>query len=200
MEDRKRAGWPVFLWGAASLAILLLAASCDWGVPDYHLTVWLDPGISGTPEAGTYLYKELTQVEFDYRPENPLHTIEVFLNDKNRISSPGTITMYGDGYRLKAKLIDIRGVWKVTLTYSDASVTAPDPFLLTITGPDLVSGTFTDERGYHGMWTAASDVLTLAYWDWKFYVLGGTVYGLGEDPGTFTGDGLSGTWTAEKQE
>ncbi len=68
---------------------------------------------------------------------------------------------------------------KVTLTYSDTTVTAKEPFLLTITGPDLLSGTFTDARGYHGTWTAQADVLTLAYWDWQFYVLNGTVYGLG---------------------
>lgn len=200
MEERQNRGRAAWWRGAACLAVLLLAASCDWGVPDYHLTVFIDPGVTGTPESGTYVYKDLTVVEFSYSGVNPLHTVEVYLNDKIRNQGSGSIMMYGDGYRLKARLVDVRGVWKVTLTYTDTTVTAPDPFLLTLTGPDLLAGTFTDSRGYHGTWTAQSDVLTLAYWDWNFYLLTGTVYGLGQDSGTFTGDAYNGTWKAEKQE
>jgi hypothetical protein len=200
MEERKRAGRPLSWLGAASLVMFLLSAGCDWGVPNYHLTVFLESGVTGTPEPGTYVYKDISVVEFSYSGVNPLHTVEVLLNDKIRNEGSGSIMMYGDGYELKARLVDVRGVWKVTLTYTDTTVTAPEPFLLTLTGPDLLSGTFSDARGYHGSWTAQSGVLTLAYWDWNFYVLSGTVFGLGQESGAFSGDGLSGTWTAQKQE
>jgi hypothetical protein len=199
MEERKKGGRAAFWLAAASLAVFLLSASCDWGVPNYHLTVSLESGVTGTPESGTYVYKDISVVEFSYSGVNPLHTVEVYLNDKIRSEGSGSIMMYGDGYRLQARLIDVRGVWKVTLTYADPNVTDPDPFLLTLSGPDLLAGTFTDSRGYHGSWTAESGALTLAYWDWSFYLLTGTVYGLGADSGTFTGDGLDGTWKAEKQ-
>jgi hypothetical protein len=64
---------------------------------------------------------------------------------------------------------------------------------------DQLAQFFTDARGYHGTWTAKSNSLILAYWDWDFYVLTATVFNLGYSSGSFTGAAQGGTWTAVKQ-
>jgi hypothetical protein len=192
----KRSGFPV---GAVVLLALLVSGSCKWGSPDYTLNVVLEAGVTGTPEAGKHVYKEMTTVTLNYAAVNTLETVEVFLNGTIRKSGTGSLIMYGDGYELKADVIDIRASYKIALTYTDTTITAPDPFIITLTGPDRLSGPFTDERGYHGTWTASSNALLLSYWDWNFYVLAGTVYNLGYSSGSFTGGGQSGTWTAVKQ-
>lgn len=186
---------------AAAIAVLLAllpALSCNWGVPDYTLTVVVEEGVTGTPATGEHKYQELTLVSLDYSPVNPQHTVEAILNNQLKIPAKGTFTMYGDQYELVARLVDIRGDWTITLAYSDTSVTAPEPFTISLQGPDLLSGTFTDSRpeGYYGTWSAINDVLTIAYSNWDFYLLIGGVYDLGGSAGTFTGGGLSGTWTA----
>lgn len=192
----KRSGFPV---GAVVLLALLVSGSCKWGSPDYTLNVVLEAGVTGTPEAGKHVYKEMTTVTLNYAAVNTLETVEVFLNGTIRNTGTGSVIMYGDGYELKADVIDIRASYKIALTYTDTTITAPDPFIITLTGPDRLSGPFTDERGYHGTWTASSNALLLSYWDWNFYVLAGTVYNLGYSSGSFTGGGQSGTWTAVKQ-
>ncbi|MGA2361546.1 MAG: hypothetical protein ABSG73_03710 [Candidatus Aminicenantales bacterium] len=192
----KRSGFPI---GAVVLLALLVSGSCKWGTPDYTLNVVLEAGVTGTPEAGKHAYKELTTVTLNYTAVNTLETVEVFLNGTIRNTGTGSVIMYGDGYELKANVIDIRASYKIALTYTDTTITAPDPFIITLTGPDRLSGTFTDERGYHGTWTASSNALLLSYWDWNFYVLAGTVYNMGYSSGSFTGGGQSGTWTAVKQ-
>jgi hypothetical protein len=185
--------------GAFALLAVLLIGSCKMGAPDYTLTVVLADGVIGTPAPGQYEYKELTQVTFSYTGADPLETVEVFLNDKLRYEGGAFFVMYGDGYTLNASLVDIRASYKITLTYGDSSAPAVDPFIITLTGANRLTGPFTDDRGKHGTWTAQSNVLALAYWDWEFYVLSGTVYGMGYSSGTFTGGGYSGTWTAVKQ-
>lgn len=195
----KRSGFPV---GAVALLALLVSGSCKLGSPDYTLDVVIEAGVTGTPEAGKHTYKELTTVTLNYTAVDPLETVEVILNGKLRYQGTGSsLIMYGDGYELKASLVDVRGSYKVTLVYTDTSITAPDPFIITLTGASRLSGAFTDERGsgYHGTWTANSNALILAYWDWDFYVLSMTVFNLGYSSGTFTGAGQSGTWTAVKQ-
>lgn len=204
MNAQKRGGRIAFPAGALVLLALLLSASCKWGVPDYTLNVELGEGVTGTPEAGKHVYKELATVVLNYSGVNPLETVEVFLNGTIRKEGFGSLIMFGDHYELKASLIDIRGAYKVTLAYSDTTVTAPDPFIITLTGADRLSGAFADERGYHGTWTTkveldGSHVLTLAYWDWEFYVLSNTVFNMGYSSGTFTGAGLTGNWLAVKQ-
>ncbi|MDH4271117.1 MAG: hypothetical protein OEW18_03975 [Candidatus Aminicenantes bacterium] len=184
---------------ALPLFVLLVAGSCKWGVPVYTLTVSVGDGITGTPETGQYAYEELTAINIEYTPVNPLHTVEVFLNGTTRRSGSSSFMIYRDGYTLTSRLVDIRGSYKVTLTFSDTTIEAPAPFIITVSGPDLVSGTFTDDRGYHGTWSTTETSLTLAYWDWEFYVLSTTAFDIGYNAGMFTGGGLSGTWTAEKQ-
>lgn len=184
-------------WAWAGLAALAWLSGCGVA-PDYVLNVIMGEGVTGTPEAGRHVYKEFTTVAFDYKSQNAQETVEVILNKQIRSEGSGSLIMYGDSYELNVRVIDVRGVWKLTLSYADGSVAALDPFRITIMGADSLSGSFTDERGYNGTWTAASNVLRLVYYNWGFYVLGGTVYGMGNQPGSFTGEGLAGSWTAER--
>jgi hypothetical protein len=199
MSSQKRGEGIAFPVGGFVLLALLFSGSCKWGVPQYTLNVVIESGVTGTPEAGKHAYKELSTVILSYTPVDPLETVEVLLNGTIRKEGSSSLIMFNDGYELKASLIDIRGSYKVTLAYTDTSVTAPDPFIITLTGADRLSGSFTDERGYHGTWTAQSNVLTLAYWDWEFYVLSNTVFKMGYSTGTFSGGGLLGAWGAVKQ-
>jgi hypothetical protein len=199
MKRHNRISRARFLAGALPLLALLLTGSCKWGVPDYSLTVTIGDGVTGTPEAGKHIYKELTTVTLNYTPVNSLNTVEVFLNGTIRQTGTGSFVMYGDAYTLLARLVDVRGTYSVSLTYSDPSVTSPAPFFITLTGPDLLSGNFTDERGYHGTWSGNANTLTLAYWDWQFYVLTTTVFNMGYSTGSFSGGGQTGTWVAQKQ-
>ena len=199
MDHRNRGLRPRGLLAAAALLVPLLVPSCKWGVPSYTLTVIIEDGVTGTPEAGQYTYEELSIVEFNYTPIDPFHTVEVLLNDRVRNTGEGQIVMFDDGYELKARLIDVRGEWDIVLQYGDGE-TENLEFTLTLEGPDLLSGTLTDSLGHHGTWTAQSDTLVLAYWDWEFYILSNTVFNLGSKSGTFTGGGKSGTWTSQKPE
>jgi hypothetical protein len=200
MEEKTRAQLIRLLLGTAVLLSLFPIVGCDWGVPDFTLHVFIEEGVTGIPETGQYVYAENTVVEFDYQGIDDAHTVEVFLNDRIRKPDRGSIVMFGDEYELRAQLVDIRGDWQVTLKQSDPFAPTIDPFTITLTGPNLLQGDFVDDRGYHGTWDARYDYLVLAYWDWEFYVLTGTVYGMGEDTGEFRGGGWSGTWKAERPE
>ena len=191
-----RTGFPI---GAVALLAILVSGSCKFSSPNYTLDVVIEAGVTGTPEAGKHSFQELTTVTLSYTPVDPLETVEVILNNTLRFQGTGSFIMYGDGYNLKAGLVDVRGAYKVTLVYTDTSVTAPAPFIITLTGANRLSGAFTDDRAFHGTWTANAGSLTLAYWDWDFYILSRTVFDLGFSNGTFTGGGQSGTWSAVKQ-
>ncbi len=187
------------LLGAAAFFAVLSAGGCDWGVPEFTLTVVLEEGVTGIPVAGEYTYKELSTVDFSYTGVNLAHTVEVYLNDRIRKSGSGSLVMFNDGYVLKASLVDIRDNWTIKMSYSGGTLEDLE-FTMQITGPDLLEGTFTDSEGHNGTWTAEYGNLILAYWDWNFYLLTGTVFGMGSDSGSFQGGGYSGTWTATRVE
>ena len=185
---------------AGALALLLVAAgaSCKLGSPDYTITVVIPQEITGTPVSGQYTYAELTQVSFSYSAVDPVYSVEVYLNNKIRYSSSGTVILYGDGYKLTADIIDNRGNWQITMVDATTGAAA-FAFTLTLTGPDVLSGTFTDSRGFHGTWAGSSGILLLTYTDWFDYILTNTVYGLGSaTQGTYEGNSTTGTWTAKK--
>jgi hypothetical protein len=194
MDSRKRMRHFLLAGGAIALLIIAGGASCKFGAPNYTLTVLLAAGVTGTPATGQYTYKELTQVSFTYTAVNTLCSVEAFLNSKIRYSGTGTITLFADGYKLTADIIDLRGTWNVALT-KDGDTSPTYLFSIMMTGPDVLSGTFTDSRGYHGTWTGSSGALTLTYTDWVDFVLTGTVYSMS---GSYTGNSTSGSWSASK--
>jgi len=198
MESQERILLTRLARGAMLLFILFLLGSCIFGIPDYTLTVIVEEGVTGTPETGKYVYKELHSVEYQYTPLNPLHTVEVMLNNRIRRSSQGSVVLYGDNYILAARVMDIRGSWTVKMIKSGSTIT-DFQFTLTISGADVISGTFTDSRGYQGVWETASaetgNTITFTYSDWEDYVLTGTYFNMS---GTFSGEETTGTWSAER--
>lgn len=178
------------------LIVLLISAmaSCDWGIPDYTVTVITREGLTGAPEAGVYEHREGTTVNYDYIPENPLHTVEVFINESRKTAS-GTITVW-TSFTMTAQLVDIRGTWQMQMRWSASSEVNFD-FNITFSGADLTSGTFSDDQGYQGLWTAEDGSITITYTNWRDYVLIGSVFGMN---GTFTGAGSDGAWSATRPE
>jgi hypothetical protein len=174
------------------LLFILLFGSCDWGVPDYKLNVITEEGVIGTPDAGEHSYKDLDEVNYEYTPINPVHTVEVFINDI-RQKANGTFSMYTD-VTLIARLVDIRGSWRVQMQKSNSTSVNYD-FTITFNGAGVTSGTFSDDRGYHGLWTAENGTVTITFTDWNFFVLIGGIY---EMSGTFTGEGTEGGWNAAR--
>ncbi|HYA48248.1 MAG TPA: hypothetical protein VEG35_01000 [Burkholderiales bacterium] len=198
MDPRKMLRLPPLAAGAVALLLIAGGTSCKFTSPSYTLTVIVPDTITGSPASGQYTYKELTAVSFSYTAVDPLYSVEVYLNGKLRYSSSGSIYLYGDGYTLKPDIIDDRGNWTITMTDTSATV-ATYIFTVTLSGSDVLSGTFTDSRGYHGTWTGSSGTLLLTYTDWYDFVLTGTVYGLGAGTaGSYVGNSTTGTWVAKK--
>lgn len=175
----------------AVLLALLILGSCGFGVPDFVLNVIFEEGVTGTPEAGTHEYAELDIVSYDYEPIDPIHTVEV-ITGTSRLSASGVLTMYAD-HEIRVRLVDIRGTWDVIMVVTDTSETAFE-FTLTISGSGRASGTFSDSRGYNGLWTAENDIVTLTYTDWSDFVLTGSVFDMN---GAYEGAGTTGSWNAE---
>ena len=172
------------------LLLLLVFGSCNFGTPDYKLNVIIREGVTGTPQAGEHTYKDLADVNFEYTGIDPRHTVEVFLNTIRQRSS-GNFTMYTD-VTLLTRLVDIRGSWKMVMQQTDPSETFE--FDITLNGAGLTSGTFSDSRGYNGLWTAENGIITISYTDWSGYVLNGSVF---EMSGIFAADGEDkGGWNA----
>lgn len=169
-------------------------ASCDWGVPDYQVSVTVEEGVTGAPETGEYSHREGTTLNYDYLPEDPLHTVEVFINESRTVGS-GSITVW-TSFTLSARIVDIRGTWKMQMRWS-ASAEVNFEFNINFSGADLTSGTFSDDRGFHGLWTAEENSVTITYTDWNDFALTGTVFDM---TGTFTGDGSDGAWSATRPE
>jgi hypothetical protein len=179
-----------------SVCILIVPLlSCGFfGIPDYELTVTVKDGVQGIPENGQHSYKDLTVVEFKYSPLNPLGSVEV-IAEGVRLYAEGTVTVYNNT-AIEARLIDIRGIWNITFSYADTT-TLTIKFKITISGSDVISGTFSDDRGYNGTWDASNGKIKITYTDWKNYVLDGT--SLFNMTGTWAGESKTGNWSATLQ-
>jgi hypothetical protein len=177
-----------------SVSILLLPlAGCSFlGQPDYELSVTIEPGVTGTPEAGVHTYTELEEVDYSYTPVNSKHTVEVLV-DGGQEDAVASLTIYKNT-ALVARLYDVRGTWKVTY-YATDSTTSAD-FTVTFSGSDILGGTFSDSRGYHGTWDAASSTMTFTFSDLESYKYTGVLLDM---EGTWSNGTKTGTWSAEKQ-
>jgi len=187
----------VFAVYRALLSVFILIIpllSCNFfGIPDYELTVTVKDGVQGTPASGQNSYKDLTIVEYAYTPVNYLHTVEV-VYEGTRQAAEGSFTIYTN-VTLEARLIDIRDIWKITLAYSDTAITSIE-FIVTFSGNDILTGTFSDDRGYVGTWDGTSNKITITYGNWENYVLTGTLFGMS---GIWTNGDVTGTWSAVRQ-
>jgi hypothetical protein len=176
------------------LMLLLVLGSCNFGTPDYRLDVILEEGVTGTPIAGEHFHKDLSDVSYEYTGIDPIHSVEVFINDL-RQTYTGTFSMFTD-VTLIARLIDLRGRWDITIQKIEPTETFV--FEITLDGAGITNGTFSDSRGYSGTWTAENGVVTMTYSDWNSVRLEGAVYEMSgvyfeeeQNKGGWTADSLS---------
>ena len=181
-----------------SLGVILSLSGCkNFGIPNYELKITVEAGVEGTPLAGVYSYRDLSIIDYKYTPENPDYTVEVLING-SRYLSEGRFTMYTD-LDVVVQIIDIRGTWNLQLTYTptegDKEITE---FSITFSGNDLLSGNFTDDRGYAGTWNIDGVNITITYTNWKDYVLEGYITTM---EGTWESaiDDKDGTWLSSRQ-
>jgi hypothetical protein len=177
-----------------SVCIFLLPlAGCTFlGQPDYELKVTIEPGVTGTPEAGVYSYTELETVAYSYTPVNSKHTVEVLV-DGGQEDAVADLVIYRNT-ELVAHLFDVRGTWKVTYYVTDNA--SSNEFTVTFSGGDILGGTFSDSRGHHGTWDAASGKMTFTFSDLESYAYTGVLLDM---KGSWTNGATTGTWSAAKQ-
>lgn len=165
------------------------------------LTVTVGTGVTGTPAAGTYTYKDGDTIDYSYSLESGFTDLSVTLNS-TAVASFGTITMTTNQTLAAsaAEQVDVRGTWALTETYND---TSSFHVSMTFTG-DLNSGTVTDSDGGVGTYTVSSSNVSfsLAYPS-VTYAYSGTISDAHNMSGTSTrknsaGSGWAGTWSAIK--
>ena len=172
--------------------VLCLSGCKDFGVPDYELNIQMGSGVEGTPASGTYTYKDLTTIDYNYTPINDEHQVELWVNGSRWLAA-GTFTMYTN-LDVVVQIIDIRGTWDFILTSSDTDEEDME-FSVTFSGDNLVNGDFTDDRGYAGTWNTDGAALTMTYSNWQNYSLTGYITTM---QGEWSGEGKTGTWRANK--
>jgi len=193
MPSEKRSFFTVGRTLLCACALILPLASCNFfGIPDYTLTVAIEPGVTGTPAAGVHSFPDLAEVEYKYTPVNSLHTVEVLI-EGDQESAEDSLTIYSNT-SLVARLVDIRGDW--TVTSRDASSNSIT-FKLAFSGPDVLGGAFADSRGYAGTWTGKSNAIVITYGNWEAYVYSGTLFSMS---GTYKNGSAAGTWSAKRAE
>jgi hypothetical protein len=190
----QRAGLIVATVALSCLVMLPLTSCKEFGSPEYTLTISLGSGITGTPVAGTYTYKNLTEINYEYTATDANLPAIVQVNT-TKFSESGTFTMYCD-LAVKVYVFDIRATWDFTLIPEDADdETDYITYQVTFSGSSLTSGTFTDTKGHSGTWTIVGEALTMTYSNWESYVLTETSVGLSLS-GTYKNGDKDGSFTA----
>ena len=163
----------------------------NFGAPDWELEVTMGDGVSGTPDVGKYIYQELETIDYNYYPIDDRLTVQVYVNG-SRWSPAGQFVLYTN-LKVEVSLFDIRGTW--IFTYKEDDTDTELDFTLTFTGEDMLSGNFTDDRGYVGSWEIVDSTLTMTFGNWQSYVFTGTVPTMS---GTYTNGTTTGTWSAQR--
>jgi hypothetical protein len=184
--------WQQIISSVAFLvAALLIPNSCGWGSPDYTLSVTMGEGFSGFPQPGTYTYKEFEVVDYNYSAVTGAVQPQIHLNSYRYTTLVGVLTIYTNT-EMRVEQTDMRNRWILNFEEDDEETIQ---WVITCSGADLRSGTFTDTRGYNGTWTVVGTAdLTLTYTDWEDFVFTGSLLTLGGD---WVGGNRSGTWNIE---
>jgi len=158
--------------GAVVFVPLLLTVSCIPTSPEYIVTFIISDGITGTPASGTYTYNEFESIPYSYTPTNPAYTWpEIFVNG-SRASAKGNLKVYNN-FTVEVRQIDIRNdlgnpndVWEITPFNKYGG--EEKSFELRFAGSSILSGSFSDNRGYFGTWTISeSKGLTMTFTNWE---------------------------------
>jgi hypothetical protein len=191
MKMKTNSVFAVFRALLVCILIVPLLSCGFFGIPDYELLVTVKDGVKGTPESGQHLYKDLTEVEYSYKADNYLHTVEV-IYEGSQIAAEGSIMMFTN-VTLEARLVDVRDVWTVQMFSSAGSFLIA--FDITCSGADILGGTFSDTRGLAGTWDGASNKITITYDNWENFILIGTLSTMN---GIWTNGDVTGNWMASR--
>lgn len=195
MKSKKMQICAVLIFGIPILLFLSLSSCKNFGMPDYQLSITVESGVEGAPESGVYSYQELSAIDYNYIPLDALYTVEVMVNG-GRWAAQGTFVMYTN-LEVVARIIDIRDTWVFTIQRTDSTDEEPE-FNVTFSGEGLLSGSFTDDRGYSGTWNIAGQVITMIYNDWLGQEFIGSIVTMSGD---WNSEGSKiGTWSANKEE
>lgn len=172
--------WPGIVSTCLLAAALLTTLSCIPSSPDYTVTFILSDGISGTPAAGTYNYKEFDTVSYSYKAASAEHLAPEVLVNETVYKSEGELVIYTD-CTVTVREIDIRNdtvdpsdLWVFTLYNSSGGTEAT--FKLRFFGDSNLRGTFTDDRGYYGTWSVSnSSTVKMIFGNWEDAVFEGSI-------------------------
>ncbi len=172
--------WTVLIIVGFLAAALIMTLSCIPSSPDYTVTFVLSEGVTGTPAAGTYNYKEFDTISYSYKASSADHlTPEVLVNGTS-YAAEGELVVYTD-CTINVQEIDIRNdigdpsdLWVFTLYNTSGGTDAT--FKLRFFGDSNMNGTFTDDRGYFGTWTISdSSTLKMVFGNWEDAVFNGSI-------------------------
>ncbi len=180
--------------------VLLINTGCkEFGIPEYSFIVTLGEGVSGSPEAGTYTYKELSDVNYEYIFTNEAERSPgVFVNDSSSPNpSKGSIIMYRD-IEIFVGDVDFRGNWALTVADPNGVETASS---VVFSGDTFLEGTFSDtsDSGYEGTWISVNNVVNMTYVNRGDYRLSGNVSPKFIVGNAFSGEKSIGTWSMVKE-
>ncbi|HLP57925.1 MAG TPA: hypothetical protein VK186_03810 [Candidatus Deferrimicrobium sp.] len=176
------------------LMILSFGSCKDLGIPDYKLTIQIQGDVEGNPPAGVSTHKELETIDYKYTALNSKYLVEILVNGTRRLSE-GQFIMYTD-LDVVVQIFEIRDTWDFTLDKTTDSSVAERKFTVTFTGPDPLSGQFTDSNGHNGTWIIETSKLTMTYSNWFNYTF--TTDSVLTMSGTWSGEGKSSTWSASR--
>lgn len=201
MKNKKQTLFAIIIF---MMAIAMSGPGCkEFGIPDYTVTITVDENITGTPAAGQYTHKALTEIEFEYNhSEDEQIPISIRLNERLG-NHEGSFIVYNN-LAVHAQIFDIRsGSWKFTMTNSEG---IENEFTITFAGDNYNTGTFTDSRSGdggagHGTWEIQNYRILLTYENWDEYILisGEDTYIPALSGSWKNGEEDAGTWTAEPE-
>ena len=173
--------------------VLLIIIGCkDFGVPNYNFIVILGEGVGGQPDAGSYIYKELSSVDYEYvyTDDTEKHP-NVFINDAPQsLTASGSIIMYRD-VEIYVGIVNIRGNWRLTFTDGNGN---EKESTIQFSGNTNLEGTFTDSRGYEGTWKNSENDLLMIFTNLDNQTYEGKISPKYLSGNAFSGDTVSGSW------
>ncbi|UCH98404.1 MAG: hypothetical protein JSV88_16600 [Candidatus Aminicenantes bacterium] len=210
------------------LMSLLINMSCkkSQDAVEYILTVTVEAGVTGTPESGTYTYKENDQVNYSYSVEAGYTSLIVTL-DGTEIEGTGTITIIGN-HSLVASAGQGTGEYKLSVSVGAGVTGTPETGTYFYDAGEQVNYSYALEDGYTnlrvtldgaqvestGTITISQDHILFAYAEKEYYIQGTwglteqyndgssfevtvTFIGDTESGEVFDSDGGTGTYTVD---
>lgn len=198
----------------AILISLLINTNCKKSqeTVEYELTVTLYEGVTGTPEAGTYVYTEVEDVEYSYSLLEGYTALTVIL-DGEEVESSGTFTMDNDHY-IVVTAGQGTGDYRLSVSIATGATGTPESGTYYYNAGEQIDYSYSLEDGYtnlrvsfdgvdigsSGTITISDDHTLYVYTEKEYYIQGSwTLTEKYEDGSaftvtvTFTGDTESGT-------